>query len=60
LWCGFPNRGERDQRADAKNFANITDVKIVDVGGAVLVRGELISTFVVPRNVAGGVKSSVL
>jgi hypothetical protein len=44
----------------AKDFANITDVTIVDSDGAVLVCGELNKTFVVPRNVTGGVEFAVL
>jgi hypothetical protein len=35
-------------------------VKIVTADGAMLIHGELNKTFVVPHNVAGGVKFAVL
>ena len=44
----------------AKDFANITDVKIVGNNGQVLIDGELNRLYEVPRDVAGGVLFLVL
>jgi hypothetical protein len=40
----------------AKDLTNTTHVKIVDKRGEVLVDGELITTFMAPKDVANGVR----
>lgn len=44
----------------AQDLERITDVKIADLAGAVLVDGELNRTFGGPRDTSAGVKFSVL
>jgi hypothetical protein len=44
----------------ARDFLNITDVKIVDRDGAVLIEWPLNRNFVLPHDIPGGVKFCVL